>query len=168
MKHILCALSLLLTACAIPTQPEIPPPEWNAVTDTLEREYEPFFASGTATLRGQAFLTQIGGGVVVAAGQTVQLDPATTIGNEWWGKAGHTWKWRALTPPSAAFLKARRQTVADAEGRFTFKNLPAGKYYVRTEVTWYGGYPSTLQGGLVGIPVEIADGEVREIVLCQL
>ena len=123
--------------------------------------------TGSATLAGQAFRTQRGGGVVKAAGRTITLDPATTIGNEWWGKAGKHWVHRDESPPSPGFQKARRTTVADAEGRFTFSSLPAGKYYVRTEVTWELGGFNPLQGGLVGQIVEIGDGQKRDVVLNQ-
>lgn len=147
--------------CVAPT----PLPQWNAPSAPLEAEYAPFFIAGTASLNGQAFLTQQSGGVVKAAGRTVTLDPATTIGNEWWGKSGKLWVHRALVPPSPGFLKARKTAVADADGKFKFINLTPGKYYVRTEVTWeVGGYNPT-QGGLVGQQVEIGNGESAEVVL---
>jgi len=91
------------------------------------------------------------------------VDPATSVGNEWWAKAGKMWVHRALTPPSPNFAKARRTTVADADGRFKFSDLPAGKYYVRTEVTWEVGYEP--QGGLVGQIIEINDGQTAEAIL---
>ncbi len=120
---------------------------------------------GTATLSGQAFLTQKNGGVVKAAGRTVTLDPATSIGNEWWDKAGKLWVHRALTPPSPGFKNARRTAVADADGKFRFQDIPAGKYYVRTEITWeIGGYNPT-QGGLVGQFVEVKDKQAKEVIL---
>ena len=157
------ALALVLSGCATTT----PPPQWNPVTESAEAEYASYFNAGTATLLGQAFLTTQGGRVIRAAGRTVTLDPATSTGKEWWGKAGKLWVHRALTPPSAAFAKARRTAVADADGKFKFSGLPMGKYYVRTEVTWeIGGYNPT-QGGLVGHLIEIQDGETKEVVLNQ-
>lgn len=166
MKIILQLLFVLIIAgCA--SVPNAPPPDWNAVSETSESEYAPYLRNGTGSVIGQAFLTQSGGGVVKAAGRTVTLDPATTVGNEWWGKAGKLWVYRALTPSSPRFTNARRTTVADADGRFKFSELPAGKYYVRTEVTWeIGGYYPT-QGGLVGQLVEVRDGKVSEVVLNQ-
>jgi hypothetical protein len=144
----------------------IPPPQWYPVTDSAEAEYTHYLTEGTATLMGQAFLTQQGGGVVKAAGRMVKLDPATSIGNEWWGKAGKVWVHRSLTPPSVNFHKARRTTIADADGKFTFYDLPSGKYYVRTEVTWeIGGYYP--QGGIVGQVIEIQNGQTKEVILNQ-
>ena len=156
------ALLLALSSCA-----QLPPPAWNTITDQSEAEYAHYKTQGTGTLSGQAFLAQAGGDVVKAAGRNVTLDPATSAGNEWWAKAGKNWANRALTPPSPGFMKTRLTTVADADGKFKFTGLPAGKYYVRTEVTWeVGGYIPT-QGGLVGDVVDIGQGQNKEVVLNQ-
>jgi hypothetical protein len=164
MKNI--AFALVLTAGLLGCV-TVKPPQWNSVGDAADAEYAPYLKAGTSTLAGQAFLTQKGGGVVKAAGRTVTLDPATSVGNEWWTKAGKMYVHRYQTPPSPAFKKARRTTTADAEGRFKFSDLPPGKYYVRTEVTWeIGGYNPT-QGGLVGQLVEIEAGKTKEVVLNQ-
>ncbi|MEQ6342932.1 MAG: hypothetical protein M3A44_15135 [Gammaproteobacteria bacterium] len=163
MRTFIFALALLagISGCAT----VVPLPQWSMSPEASETEYGQYLQGGSATLSGQAFLTQQNGGVVKAAGRTVTLDPATSIGNEWWGKAGKFWVHRALTPPSPGFLKARRTTTADADGKFRFQDLPAGKYYVRTEVTWeIGGYNPT-QGGLVGQVVEVKESQNREVIL---
>jgi hypothetical protein len=161
LKNVLAGFAMLaLSSCAT----VIPLPTWNASGAALEAEYEPYMQQGTSQIVGQAFFAQRGGGTVKAAGRNVTLDPATTIGNEWWGKAGKVWVHRELMPPSPGFVKARRTVVADAEGRFSFKEIPAGKYYVRTEVTWWAG---SLQGGLVGQPIEVAPDETKEVILNQ-
>lgn len=157
-------LAVFVAGCTAPSRP---PPTWNQANEGLEAEYAPYLKPGRATLAGQSFLTQRGGGVVKGAGRTVTLDPATTIGNEWWGKTGKLWMYRTLTPPSPGFHKARRTTVADADGRFRFTDLPGGRYYVRTEVTWEAGGIDSTQGGLVGQPVELADGQSKDVVLNQ-
>jgi hypothetical protein len=54
-------------------------------------------------------------------------------------------------------------TVADAEGRFRFTGLSAGRYFIRTEVTWE--VPTIgIQGGLVFKTVDLADGQQADIV----
>jgi len=161
IKFFLPALLLLgLWGCAAEMVP--PTTQFNAV----EAEYSPYLKAGTATLSGRAFLTQPGRGVVKASGRDVTLDPATSVGNEWWSKTGKVWAHRSLVP-SDAFARARRTAVADAEGRFMFSDLPTGTYYVRTEVTWEigGDYPT--QGGLVGQLVAVDSGESKEIILNQ-
>ncbi|MBN2069121.1 MAG: hypothetical protein JW739_05740 [Opitutales bacterium] len=157
---LLFGVVLSLTGCVT-----IKPPQWRAVDETREAQYEPYLGEGTGSITGQAFLTQMGGGVVTAAGRVVTLDPATDIGTEWWTKAGIYYVHKGLVPPSASFLKARKTTTADAEGRFKFENLRPGKYYIRTEVTWYVGY--NIQGGLVGQLVEVKSDKTVELIINQ-
>ena len=162
----LFALVTVLTGCFTMT----PAPQWKAASDAAEAQYRPYLAGGKCSLTGQAFLVQSGGDTVKAAGRTVTLDPATSVGNEWWTKVGRSWEHRELTPPSPGFAKARRTTVADADGRFKFSGLTAAKYYVRTEgteVTWEAGRYSLSQRGLVGQPVEVRDGRTTKIIVNQ-
>jgi hypothetical protein len=74
---------------------------------------------------------------------------------------------RNTMPTSPAFQGAMRRTVSNGEGRFEFKNLAAGSYYLRTSVTWeipsrYGTEP---QGGLVGGQFLLEDGEHEDVIL---
>lgn len=162
MKARTATISFVLLATIGCVPPDVAP-QWMPSTSALEAEYVPFFGSGTGSLVGQAFIRQNGGGVVKAAGKTVTLDPATTIGKEWAEKAGTKWESRSFTPPSQGFTKARRSTVADAEGRFHFSDLPKGKYIVRTEVTWMVPYWPD-QGGALLFYVDIRDGQ-SEIIM---
>lgn len=141
-------------------------PQWDAPTEAREAEYVRFLQPGTGSIVGQAFLVQQGGATVKAAGRTVTLDPATSIGNEWWAKAGKKWVLREYVPPSTAFGRARKSTVADADGRFKFTNLAPGKYYLRTEVTWQAPYAG-IQGGLVCKEVEVGAGQ-SEVIMSSL
>ena len=160
MRTLTILVVLALAACVAIT----PPPTWDPTKDAYEAEYAHYLGVGAATLSGQAFLTQRGGGVVYAAGRTVTLDPATSVGAEWWSKAGTNYQWRDSVPNSPSFGKARRTTVADGTGRFRFEELPPGRYYVRTDVTWE--VPTLgIQGGLVGQLVEVKDGRATEVIL---
>ena len=150
----------LLVGCAT----RVPAPKWSGVSDATEAEYVPYRVKGTATLSGQAFAVQQGGGTVKAAGRKVTLDPATTSGTNWWYQAGKTYRFRHALPPSDAFKEVRRTVVADADGRFTFTDLPAGSYYVGTDVTWTVPYHG-IQGGVVTTKVEIADGENKSVIV---
>lgn len=186
MKTILCLIAAaLLTGCATPTRNQTPQVTWKAANDVTEAEYAAYADAGTGSVSGQGFLSQAGGGVVKAAGAVVNLDPATTIGNEWWNNQVNLWanippdwtltnadqyqhakmrqSWTVLVPPSAGFSKARRTTTADADGRFKFTDLPAGKYYVTTTVSWMVGY--AYQGGLCGQMVEVTDGKTVDVIL---
>jgi hypothetical protein len=156
-------LAFALCGCVVPPAP----PQWSPIGESSPEEYIPYLTNGTASISGQAFLTQRGGGVVAAAGRTVTLDPATSSGSEWWTKAGRFWVHRNLLHPLPEFRKARRSTVADADGRFRFSGLPTGKYYIRTEVSW--DVPTLgLQGGVVGRMVEIPTSTPIEVILNEL
>ena len=153
-------VAIFFSGCATYTPPDLVP-----TSDARESEYAPYLKAGTATLRGQAFLVQRGGGVGKGAMRTVTLDPATPIGMDGWDQAGKQWIHKDIAPSSKNFIEARRTTVTDAEGRFSFSDLPAGKYYVRTSVTWEtGGYNPT-QGGLVGKAIIVQDGKTTDVVL---
>ncbi|MDD5384562.1 MAG: carboxypeptidase-like regulatory domain-containing protein [Gallionella sp.] len=162
-KHgVVVVAALILSACATPPAP---PPTWNSHSPENEAaEYTPYLTNGSGTITGQAFLKQRGGGVVVAAGQVVTLDPATSSAIEWWKKAGTNYELRELTHPSTDFQKARKTAVADASGKFTFSNLPTGKYFVRTILTWEVPFHG-MQGGVLGEIVEVKDNQVNNLIL---
>lgn len=132
-----------------------------------ETAFAPFTSVGRATLAGQAFLKTRGGDVKYGAGNQVILVPAVDCAVSWWGSAGRLWVGRFTFPSSFAFQKSMRQTTSNGEGRFEFKNIPTGKYYLRTEVTWE--VPSMgIQGGLVGGVFDLADGEHKDLVLSSM
>lgn len=141
------ALSLpwLLAACATTALP--PSPQYQRSTVATEAEYQSYLINGSASLQGQALQTLADGRRVPVAGRSVTLDPATTIGNDWWRVAGRSWADRLSQPPSEGFAKARRTALTDAEGRFVFRNLPAGSYLLRTD---FGGASANAPKGLLG------------------
>jgi hypothetical protein len=163
VKALTFGISILLCLSACTTVPL--PPQWSLASESAEAEYGPYLKTGTSTISGQAFLRQQNGVVITGAGRIVTLDPATSIGNEWWSKTAQVWVHRTLTPPSSGFVGARRTTTADADGRFKFQDLPAGQYYVRTEVTWEPGGLTPMQGGLLGQLVDVKKGKVKEVIL---
>lgn len=188
MKTVIAAvLCAFLAGCATQTAPTATGPEWSSINETAEAEYAPG-ATGTGVVTGQAFLTQRGGRVVSGAGSQVSLDPVTAISTEWWSRQARFWStlppdyaltdadqythakarmsWAAMTPPSPGFRKARRTVTADAEGRFRFSDVPAGKYYASTAISWIVGQYS-YQGGLIGQPVEVRDGNTTEVILSR-
>lgn len=164
MKSIMILAAIILAAVGCTTIPQYP--QWSAYGAAEEAEYDPYLKSGTGSVSGQGFLSQRNGGVVKSAGRAVTLDPATKIGVDWFYESGKFWAYRNSTPPSPNFEKARRATTADADGRFSFANLPAGRYYVRTEVTWEvgSGYYST-QGGFVGDVIDVEAGKNIDVIL---
>ena len=72
------------------------------------------------------------------------------------------------TPKDATFRAARRTAVADESGKFTFTNLPAGRYIVRTTITWQtprDSYRMMTQGGVASAVIDISEGEAKTIIL---
>lgn len=139
------ALPWLLAACATTSLP--PSPQYQRSTAATEAEYQSYLIAGTGILQGQALQLLVDGRRAPVAGRSVTLDPATTTGNDWWRVAGRSWADRLSQPPSEGFAKARRTALTDAEGRFVFRNLPAGSYLLRTD---FGGAPANAPKGLLG------------------
>jgi hypothetical protein len=140
--------------------------------EAAPQEYAPYLVTtGTASIAGQAFLTTRGGDVKRAAGRSVTLDPVTAVSRRWYHRVGQSIEGFAQVPqPETIFRAARRVTVADADGRFQFNNLPAGTYILRTLVTWEaptGGSGLSMQGGVVSEVVTLRDGERQEVILSQ-
>jgi hypothetical protein len=110
-----------------------------------EAEYAAIPTSGTGIVSGQAFLKIRGGDIKVAAGEKVILNPVTSYSNQWYNVSylGHN----QLGPPDQRIDKYLKIKIADAQGRFRFKNVPPGEYYVTTVVSWEA--PVGDQGALV-------------------
>ncbi|WP_019920853.1 lipoprotein [Duganella zoogloeoides] len=160
-KPIIAALAIAaLAGCA--SRP--PAPTYKQFSSSAEAEYEPYLVDGNSEIVGQAFLAQKGGGTVKAAGRLVTIDPVTEVSRAWWYQAGKVWRYKSTVPPFPKFVSARRSTTADADGRFKFSNIPAGSYYIRTEITWDVPFHGA-QGGLVTGIVEVKAGESKQAIV---
>lgn len=134
-----------------------------------EDEYKQLASVGSATIKGQAFLKTRGGDVKTAAGNEVLLNPVTSYSNQWYEVS--YLKNVPLTEPDPRLIQYVKKQVADADGRFTFENVPPGEYYVTTMVSWEApvGYKGALvpQGGFVARKVTVKDGEKVEVILTR-
>jgi len=146
-------------------------------------DYYPYSKPGTASINGQAFVVVRGGDVLLdgqgylttisdnartASGSDVTLDPATPFAMDWYMKSGTSLRRFANTPKDAAFRAARRTAVADESGKFTFSNLPAGRYIVRTTITWQtprDSYRMMTQGGVASAVIDLVEGEAKTVIL---
>ena len=68
----------------------------------------------------------------------------------------------AVTP---AYEKAVKASTCDGSGRFVFKNLPDGAYYVMAPVVWRGKLGEVSEGGFFMQRITVAGGETRRITL---
>ena len=134
-----------------------------------EAEYAalPIIGSGTATVTGQAFLKTRGGDVKTAAGNSVLLNPVTSYSRQWFETEYIGGKPLAdYDPRLEQFMVAK---IVDAQGNFTFKNVPAGDYYVTTGVFWEAPTTNGLkrQGATLSQQVHVSDGQTVEIILTK-
>ena len=156
----LTALAGCVTQQVKPTVERIPFPE---------SEYTQLKKEGTSTIKGQAFLKTRGGDVKVAAGEEIQLNPVTSYSNQWYEE--NYFKQNPLSQGDPRQQVYIRKKIADGSGRFEFKNIPAGEYYVTAKVTWEAptGYQGALQtqGGFISKKIKVTDREEIEVILTR-
>lgn len=154
-----------------------------AAAGAIAADYYPYSKAGTATIDGQAFVVVRGGDVILdnqgylttipdnartASGSDVTLDPATPFAMAWYMKEGTSLRRFGSAPKDPAFRAARKKAVADESGRFKFEGLPAGRYIVRTTITWQtprDSYRTMTQGGVASAVVDLAEGETKNVII---
>jgi hypothetical protein len=123
--------------------------------------------SGNRTIKGQALLGRENGTIEYAGNNKVRLLPDTPYQRwrmkELYGerRIAYTAKEIKDTPPD--YAKYSRETIADADGRFTFTQVPEGKYFVATKVFWKEG--ENLRGGYVYAPVDLTEADQLALVV---
>lgn len=158
------SLAALLVGCAVPVQN---PPAPARRMPFPEAEYLALPKTGIATVRGQAFLTTRAGDVKTAAGKRVLLNPVTSYSLEWYERS--YLPGARIEDPDPKLDAFIRTQIADGSGRFVFKNVPAGEYFITTTVTWEAptGYQGALQdqGGIVSKRIKVNAGEEVEVIV---
>jgi hypothetical protein len=166
MRNIYCIIVVcFLTAC-VSVSTERP---------VLERvnfpnsEYVNLVSNGTGTVKGQAFLKTRGGDVKTAAGNEVILNSVTSYSTQWFEKSYKGGN--VLAEPDQRYLDSIISTIADADGRFEFEDVPPGKYYLVSSVTWETptGYNGGLrvQGGYIAEIISVKNDIVVNIILTR-
>jgi hypothetical protein len=166
---LLTPLTLLIAGCSAGWRLGAPAP---LAEPADESEYAGVERSGPLELRGQAFVVTADGGVKLAAGRVVTLDPATRYARRWFRRYGaESWR-QELSANDSMFREVRLKTVADAEGRFRFAGVAPGTYLVRSVVTWREPEDSVIQGGAVAALVRVGQegdaDEPNEVMLRQV
>ena len=142
-------------------------------------EYEalPPINSGSATIEGQAFLKTMVGEVKYAAGNSVFVTPKTSYSDQVYYdyflplyNLHNPYAWQQNQPPKAdiRYKAYFIDVIADGEGRFEFKNVPAGYYYITTSVFWWvptGRYTSSLQGSILMKEINVEVGQKLKVIL---
>ena len=164
----------LLTGCSAAMQPakqvNIP---YQFDSNMARKQLE----NGNETLQGNAFLRQVGGGVVNCAGSTVDLYPSSPYSNarieakypvDMW--LGSRIKSRdTFNPEAPEFESIKRSTTCDSDGNFAFESVKPGNYIVVTEVRWTvtGPYGPQSQGGYIFKTVTVNKGQKSKLVISQ-
>lgn len=166
----LFAFTLFCSACATSAKPPI----------QVQSRFDPqevawFSQAGSNTIRGSAVLRTVGGDVKTCGGLKVSLVPVSTYalervrrsyGSDQRGYMPARKGVNLVTPPPG-YLQTTKETRCDADGDFTFPNLPDGDYFVVTMITW--GIPTRYftrtEGGHLMQRVRLAGGQTAEVVL---
>jgi hypothetical protein len=136
MIAIVLGLPLACAACSAPKPVrESVAPSVKVQAKFDYSEHEPYAKAGRNVLSGRAFLRQQGDSVVTCAGNRVLLVPATAYFREaFWHLIVSR---REAQPPETVYpsLKSMiRRAECDAEGKFSFSEVPDGAWFVLTQV----------------------------------
>ena len=121
-------------------------------------EHEPYAQPGENGISGQAFLEQQEDKVVTCAGSRVLLLPATSYFRE---MIGHMVAGSEPEPPEKAYPSLKRmirRTQCDAQGNFSFPEIPDGAWFVLTQI-------SARHGGVLITEMTLSNGETIRILL---
>ena len=163
MRLFLFFITIVLFSACVPMTPPV------SRMAFPENEYRALPKIGNAIVRGQAFLKTRGGDVKTAAGNEVILNPVTSYSLEWYEKS--YLPSRPMDNSDPRILDYIMKQVADGSGRFTFKNVAPGEYFVTTDVTWEAptGYQGALQhqGGKVTKRISVKNGDELDVIVTR-
>jgi hypothetical protein len=155
-------LAVVLTGCVATTPVKLTAPFDAAQAQSL-------LAPGKNTITGSALMKRQDGIAVTCAGANVTLIPATAhaseimqtiYGNTERGSARRQANIENRDPAYRTFV---RQSVCNAQGFFTFKDVADGDFFVVTTVVWMAG--GNQQGGALMQRVRVTGGQTQEVVL---
>jgi hypothetical protein len=132
-------------------------------------------APGTATVEGRAAIPAGGGLSRTCAGGEAQLLPASAyaaemmrivFGSETRGYAPLASSPRYPANIAADFKSTVRRIGCDAEGRFRFDAVPAGRWYVFSNVIWRSaGGEAVPEGGALMQRIDVVEGARTNVLL---
>jgi len=121
-------------------------------------EHEPYAKPGENSIKGQAFLSQQGGGVVTCAGSGVLLLPATSYFREMILHLVAGSEPEPPETPNPSLKDMIRKTQCDAQGNFSLPNIPDGAWFVLTEV-------NARHGGVLIVEVNLSNRSTIQVLL---
>jgi hypothetical protein len=164
------ALAAVLAAC------ESIPPRSSADLDPRDLDWA--YERGNNTIVGVAQMKAGDGVSRTCAALPVRLAPDTSYTRErvqlLYGDADHAFVTaaeakRARAQPGADvspnYERSLKAVKCDARGRFTFKDLPDGTYYVMAPVVWRGKLGEVSEGGFFMQRVTVEGGETARLAM---
>jgi|APCry1669189534_1035231.scaffolds.fasta_scaffold89604_2 hypothetical protein len=123
--------------------------------------------NGTTTIEGHLFIQHFPK-PISGAGEIVRLIPVTAYSKAWIEDMFGNLKYVSyiLAPKidiDANFEKYTRTTKTETDGRFTFTNVPAGHYYIQSQVTWRKDTSIITEGKLVYDDIDINGHETDAV-----
>jgi hypothetical protein len=126
---------------------------------------------GTASIEGNGFMRQQGGGIVKCSGEKVYLVASGTYSRERMhtlyeifipGETSSN-RMRDIDDPDPRYVKDQRKTVCDVDGKFRFEDLPEGTYFINTRIIWKVG--ENHWGGNLSQQIDLSSGEHVKVML---
>jgi hypothetical protein len=127
-------------------------------------EFDAYKGKGDATVYGQAFLRQQGGGVVVCAGEPVVLFPHTASFETVVALARQHVQPVLGDSADPRFKEVARIATCDAQGNFRFAGIPRARWYIFSRVRWSVGDYGQQGGELLG-EVDTTGGGEQQVLL---
>ncbi len=168
MRRLLVALAslgaCLVAACGGPAEPEY---------HRMATAFDPAAAAwvkqpGTGRIAGRAYLVDAEGQVRAGPYREISLYPETPYTVEMVEAAERG----QYVTPDIRLSEFERQAPLDAEGRFAFSDLPAGRYVLYTLITWQDRRPLSMygvynRGAALARRVEIGPGQSLAVELTR-
>jgi len=155
----LCAatVSIVLAGC-------VATPQQSVQMNYTAAEFDAYRGAGDATVYGQAFLRQQGGGVVVCAGEPVVLLPHTASFEKVMALARQHIQPVLGDEADPRFKEVARVATCDAQGNFRFAGVPRAPWYIFSRVRWSVGDYGQQGGELLG-EVDTTGGGEQQVLL---
>jgi hypothetical protein len=133
--------------------------------DTMnQREYAPYRGLGSATIQGQVTMTLDDGTRLVGSACEVRLTPITDDSTKYIKDVvmtGGTKKWKGDTN-SVWWIE-----VANDQGEFRFREVPAGSYYLTCPVAWRDPKTGSARERILWAETTVGANETVDVVVTR-
>ncbi len=124
-------------------------------------EHEPYAKPGENSISGQAFLSRQGDSAVTCAGSRVLLLPATSYFREmFWHMIVARSEPEPPENPYPSLKNMIRRTECDAQGNFSFSEIPDGTWFVLTQL-------KARDGAVLIAELTLSNGATGQVLLTE-